>query len=162
MQITYLGGKKFEIKTPQAKVIFDGTLDIENFLIKNPGEYERKGVFVEGIKSNSNTIFVVHAEGISLCYTGSLTHLIIDEVIKQIGDIDILFIPLGEESSISVAQAGELIAKIDPRIVIPMLYSELSEFIKQEGISDEEIESLKIKRAELPEGERKFFLLKAK
>ena len=51
------------------------------FLIKTPGEYEIKDVFVRGIESfhddsegkerGKNTIYVIEAEGLKLCHMGN-------------------------------------------------------------------------------------------
>ena len=58
-------------------------------------------------------------------------------------------------------KALDLVTKIDPRIVIPMLYSDLSEFMKGEGITDGELDVFKIKKIDLPEEERKVVILNA-
>ena len=160
MQITYLGKEKFEIKTKDAKIILSDKLEIDDFVIDGPGEYERKGVFVQAIKPNGDgCIYVVNTETINLCYTGLIREMISDEAIKEIGDIDILFVPLGDEGTMDVKKASTLISKIDPRTVIPMLYTDISEFKKAEGIVEEDLETLKIKKIDLPDEERKFYIL---
>ena len=50
------------------------------FVVSNPGEYEVKGVFIQGIPSfhddvlgkerGSNTIYTLHGEGIKVCHLG--------------------------------------------------------------------------------------------
>ncbi len=163
MKINYLGQDKFLIKSKDVKIELKGSVDIEDFIIDGPGEYERKNVFVEGIgKDSSQTVFVIRAEDLRLCYLGRLKKLLSDEEIKRIGDTDILFVPLGEEGTLELKKANEIITKIDPRIVIPMLYSDLSKFKEIEGVSNGEVESYKVKKADLPSEERNIVIIKPK
>lgn len=159
MQIKYLGGEKFEVRTKEAKIDLGYKILVNNFEFPGPGEYEKGGVFVEGIADNGNTIYVLKAEEMNLCYLGNISHDLKEEETKGIGNVDILFLPLGEDGSVPTKKALELVTKIDPRIVIPMLYTDLSEFMKGEGIADGELDLFKIKRAELPEEERKTVIL---
>lgn len=161
MQIKYLGKEKFEIRTKDSRINLGYKVSINDFSLSGPGEYEKSGVFVEGISDNGNTIYVVKAEEINLCYLGKISHDLKENEAKEIGDVDILFVPLGEEGSLPIKKSLELVSKIDPKILIPMLYSDLTEFKKSEGISDDEIDLLKIKKSELPEEERKIVILKA-
>ncbi|OPZ23506.1 MAG: metal-dependent hydrolase [bacterium ADurb.BinA186] len=161
MQITYLGAEKFEVKTRDAKLILSDEVDIDDFKISGPGEYERKGVFIQAIRPNGGgCIFIINTESMAVCYTGKIREMISDDAVKEIGDIDILILPLGEEGTIDIKKASTLISKIDPRTVIPMLYSDISGFKKMEGIVEEDLDTLKVKKADLPDEERKFFILK--
>ena len=163
MQINYLGADKFSIKTKDAKIELENSVDIDNFLIEGPGEYERKNVFVEGVgKGEGETVFVIRAEDLALCYLGRLKKPLSDEDIKRIGDVDILFVPLGEEETLEVEKANEVINKIDPRVVIPMLYSDLAKFKEVEGVSNGEVESYKVKKSDLPSEERNIVIIKPK
>lgn len=159
MQIKYLGGERFEIKTKEAAISLGHKVGVNGFEFPGPGEYEKNGVFIEGVADNGSTIYIVRAEDMKLCYLGNLSHDLRDDEIKEIGDVDILFVPLGEDGSLETKKSLALVSKIDPRIVIPMLYSDLSEFKKSEGITDGEIDILKIKRDELPADERKNVIL---
>ena len=163
MQIKYLGDEKFEIKTATTKISLnrDGVL-VEDFKVKSPGEFEHKGVSVQGIDPDegNDTIYLCTIEDMTLLYPALLKEKISEEAAKAIGDIDILFLPLGEEDSLKVKEAQKLISDIDPRVVIPMLYSDISEFKTVEGIADGEVDVLKIKKIDLPQEERKFYILK--
>jgi len=164
MIIKYNGAEKFEIKTTEAKVSLNQEgIDIEGFVIGTPGEYERRGVSVQGItlEGEQKPVYIIHTEEMTLCYPDGLSQELDEEIVKIIGDIDILFVPLGENGSMSLKLAQKLIADIDPRVVIPMLYVSIDQFKSAEGITEEEIDQLKIKKSELPVEERKFFILKA-
>lgn len=159
MQIRYLDGEKIEIKSNDVKIGLGYEVKVNDFIFRGPGEYEKNGVFIEGIADNGNTIYVIRAEEMNLCHLGKISHDLREEEAKEIGDIDILFVPLGEEGSLSTSKAVNLISKIDPRVVIPVLYSDLKEFKNSEGITDGEMDVLKIKKADLPEDERKNIIL---
>lgn len=161
MQIKYLGREKFEIRTKETKIDLGYRIFVNNFELPGPGEYEKGGVFVEGISDNGNIIYVLKVEEMNVCYLGKITRDLKEEEAKEIGNVDILFLPLGEDGSVTTKKALDLVTKIDPRIVIPMLYNDLTEFMKSEGISDGEIDVLKIKKADLPEEERKVVILNA-
>lgn len=162
MQINYLGSDKFEVSLKGAKVnLGSEAIDIDQFLINGPGEYERKGVFAEGIGiDEGKTIYVLRTEEMSLCYLGKLKGKLSDEIIKRIGDVDLLFVPLGEDGTISDKEANTVISQIDPQGVIPMLYADISTFKTLEGIHNGELETLRIKKSDFGEGERSFYILK--
>lgn len=160
MQIKYLGAEKFELKTKDVRIMLAYDILINDFELNGPGEYEKSGVFIEGIADNGNTIYLIKAEDINLCYLGKISHDLREDEAKEIGNVDVLFVPMGEDGSLPTKKALDLISKIDPRIVIPMLYTDLSEFMKSEGITDGEMELFKVKKSELPEDERQNVILK--
>jgi L-ascorbate metabolism protein UlaG (beta-lactamase superfamily) len=161
MQIKYLGGEKFEARTKDVKIELGYKIKVNGFELPGPGEYEKSGIFTEGIADNgNNTIYLVRAEELNLCHLGKISHDLREDEAKEIGDVDILFVPMGEDDSLPTKKALNLVSLIDPKVVVPMLYSDLSEFKKSEGIDDGEIEVLKIRKSELPENERMNVILK--
>lgn len=100
--------------------------------ITSPGEYEIGGTFVTGIASfhddkkgeirGKNTIYVIEMDGITLCHLGDLGHHLDSRLIEEIGDIGILFLPVGEVSTISIDTTMEIIRQLEPPIIIPMHY----------------------------------------
>jgi L-ascorbate metabolism protein UlaG (beta-lactamase superfamily) len=107
------------------------------FLINGPGEYEVKGVFVQGINSThgenppagggknlgQNTIYTIEAEDMRFCHLGDLGQKeLTDEQLEKIGTIDVLMIPVGGEYTISSVEAMKIVSQIEPKIVIPMHY----------------------------------------
>jgi len=164
MQIKYLSKEQFEIKTNETKFILsrDG-VDIEGFKISAPGEYERRGISVQGIdlEEGKGTVYLCTVEEMTVLYPALLAENISEEAAKEIEDVDILFVPLGEEGTLKVKEGQKLISDIDPRLVIPMLYADINQFKEAEGITDGEVDVLKIKKINLPQEERKFYILKA-
>jgi len=102
------------------------------FVIDGPGEYEVMGVGMIGIPSfhddkqgkerGRNTIYNIEIDGIHIVHCGDLGEMLTDKEIEQLGVVDVLLIPVGGTYTITAKQASELIAEIEPSIVIPMHY----------------------------------------
>jgi L-ascorbate metabolism protein UlaG (beta-lactamase superfamily) len=100
--------------------------------IKSPGEYEIGGTFITGVASfhddkkgevrGKNTIYIIEIDDITLCHLGDLGHPLDSHLIEEIGDIGILFLPVGEVSTIPIDTAVEIVRQLEPPIVIPMHY----------------------------------------
>lgn len=116
------------------------------FLVGGPGEYEVKGVFIQGISSfhdnkegkerGLNTIYTIEAEGMRLCHLGDFGQAqLTDEQLDKIGNVDILMIPVGGTYTIDSAEAQKIISQIEPRVVIPMHYELPKLKVKLEGVS---------------------------
>lgn len=160
MNIRYLGGDKFEIKSKDLEVILSDKVSINGFAFPGPGEYEKAGVIMSGIDDGKNTIYALSIEEMDICYLGKINHDLSEDEAKQIGSVDILFLPLGDDGSVNTKIATKILSEIDPRVVIPMLYTDLAEFKKSEGITDGELDLLKIRKIDLPEAERRIVILK--
>lgn len=159
MQIKYKGSDSFEIKSKDLEISMNGDIIINGFGFPGPGEYEKSGVILNGIADNDNTIYVARIEDMNVCHLGRIKRDLSEDEIKQIGDVDILFLPLGGDGTVELKVALKLLSKIDPKIVIPMLYDNIEEFKKSEGATIEDLEVLKIKKSDLPEEERQVVIL---
>lgn len=101
-------------------------------LITGPGEYGFEGFTVRGIpsfhdkengaKRGKNTIYVLRAEGMAVCHMGDQGFVPSDDMINEIGRVDILMIPVGGTFTIDAAEAVETADKLQPNITIPMHY----------------------------------------
>ncbi len=101
-------------------------------IIEGPGEYEVLGVSVIGFPSfhddkkgeerGKNTIYVIEAEGLRIAHLGDLGHKLSESLVEDIGNIDILMIPIGGEFTINSSAAVEVVRSIEPKYVIPMHY----------------------------------------
>ena len=151
------------------------------FLIDGPGEYEIKGVFIQGIPSfhddsqgkerGVNTIYTIEAEEIKLCHLGDFGQReLTGEQLEKIGSCDILMIPVGGTYTIDSKIASNIISQIEPKIVIPMHYKipkllvkieEVDKFLKTMGLkSVEPLNKLLIKKKDLSLDETKIIVLK--
>lgn len=142
------------------------------FVVDGPGEYEIKNVFIQGIDSefNSNTIYIVEVEGIRVCHLGNLTQKeLTTEQIEEIGNVDILMVPIGGFNVISAKEAVGIIAQIEPKIIIPMYFQlpklksnldNLDKFLKLTGTKAVDSQNkLLIKKGDLPAEESKIVIL---
>lgn len=150
----------------------------EAFIISGPGEYERKGISVRGIRSyhdktqgaerGLNTIYVIKAEDMTLCHLGDLgQEELTDAQVEDIGDVDILMVPVGGTYTIDYKEAVQVIGQIEPKVVIPMHYrvpgltidlAGPEKFIKEIGLAPEKTERLKVAKKFLPTEETKLFV----
>lgn len=75
-----------------------------------------------GLKRDKNFIFKILCDDISLCHLGDLGHILSNKTLKKLGNIDILFVPVGEHLTISIDDLKKVITDINPKIIIPMHY----------------------------------------
>lgn len=75
-----------------------------------------------GAKRGENIIFKFNVDEIKFCHLGDLGHEIDDETVQKIGEVDVLFIPVGGTFTVDDKKAWNVIKKINPRIVVPMHY----------------------------------------
>jgi len=69
-----------------------------------------------------NTILCFEVDEMKVCHLGDLGHSLSDKEIAELGEVDILLIPVGGFYTTDARQAGELCDKIKPEVVIPMHY----------------------------------------
>ncbi len=146
----------------------------DTFVINSPGEYELRDIFIQGISSfhdkekgkerGLNTIYTVETEEIKLCHLGDFgQEELTDEQLRDIGEVDVLMIPVGGVYTIDAKEATKVISQIEPRIVIPMHYKipglkvkldELGLFLKAIGDKGAKTEEkINIQKKNLPVGE---------
>lgn len=201
-EITWLGHACFRIKGKDATIITDpydkslglGTLNQkaeivtishehphhntltgvkgEPFVIRGPGEYEVRGVFITGVWSYAdkeggkeqgrNNIFLFHLDDLVVCHLGALGHTLNSHQLEALGDVDVVMVPVGGHSSLSATKASEVISQLEPKIVIPMHYNtgrgesvdldNLDKFMKEMGLKEyTPQDKLSIKSSDLDE-----------
>jgi L-ascorbate metabolism protein UlaG (beta-lactamase superfamily) len=145
----------------------------EPFDITDPGEYDIKGVTITGIPLKQEdkyiTIFLIESEDIRIL---NLTHIkefnLKEDELEELGEIDILILPVGGNTVLSASAASKAVSEIEPKIVIPSHYKmsdlildldPLEKFIKEMGGKKEEMEKLTIKKRDLPEEGTKVVVL---
>ncbi|KKS27715.1 MAG: Zn-dependent hydrolase of the metallo-beta-lactamase superfamily [Parcubacteria group bacterium GW2011_GWC1_42_11] len=149
--------------------------DRQPFVISGPGEYEVGGIFIKGFGTETkysnekkiNTVFSVMFEGINLCFLGSLASpdSLSREVKEGLGEIDVLFAPIGSGEELSAADAYKLTLALEAKVVIPMDYEQtkgsLEAFIKESGENAETMEKFTFKRKDLEGKEGGVVVLKS-
>ena len=151
------------------------------FVIASAGEYDVKGVLVEGVESfhdkkygqerGKNTIYRIEIDDITVVHLGDLGHILDNNQLEKLVGADILLIPVGGKFTIDAKEAVEIISQIEPRIIIPMHYKikglnadgdidGVDKFIKELGIQPTEEEKLKISKKDLPQEDMELVILK--
>lgn len=142
------------------------------FEVRGPGEYETGDVTARGFGVKTtydgeeyfNTIYKVSLENINMVFLGALKENSLDpKILEALGEIDILFLPIGGGDVLDVAKASALGVKLEARLVIPMHYTEkeLRAFLKEEGAEGTKVmEKLTIKKKDLLEMEGEIAVLK--
>jgi L-ascorbate metabolism protein UlaG (beta-lactamase superfamily) len=114
------------------------------YVVRGPGEYEVQDVLITAVASyhdaergkrlGRNTIYLLHIDDLAICHLGDLGHLLTDAQREEIGDVDVLLVPVGGKNTINAAQAVEVISQVDPRVIIPMHYATAATAGKVEGL----------------------------
>ncbi len=133
------------------------------FIIDGPGEYEVGDVTARGYgvkttfdkKERFNTIYQVNFDDMNLVFLGAINEPEIDpKILSELGDIDILFLPIGGGDVLEVPQAAKLATKLEAKLVIPMHYDDasLKAFLKEEGSNNgKPVDKLTLKRKDVAE-----------
>ncbi len=110
----------------KAKTVFewnkiDEKIDALGVAIKTFGVYHDEK---EGKERGLNSIFVLTVDGLTFCHLGDLGHELSPQLIKQIGKVDVLLIPVGGIYTINGEVARKVTAAINPRLfAIPMHFA---------------------------------------
>jgi L-ascorbate metabolism protein UlaG (beta-lactamase superfamily) len=103
-----------------SKVVTDGRKrNISNIEIYGVGSFHDEA---QGAKRGNNIMYKFTVDGIKFCHLGDLGHDLEDDAVNEIGEVDILFIPIGGTFTVDDKQAWKVINKIKPRIIVPMHY----------------------------------------
>jgi L-ascorbate metabolism protein UlaG (beta-lactamase superfamily) len=76
-----------------------------------------------GTARGPNTIFRLELDGVALCHLGDFGQPALrSEQRRAIGDVDVLFVPVGGGPTIGGAEAAALVRELRPSLVVPMHY----------------------------------------
>lgn len=76
----------------------------------------------QGMMRGKNLMHLVQAEGRRVLHMGDLGHMPETQLIEQLGQIDLLLIPVGGYYTIDSAMAAGIVRTLEPKIVVPMHY----------------------------------------
>ena len=147
-------------------------------LVTGPGEYEISGVLITGIATfhdrergkqrGKNTVYLMEVDEVSVCHLGDLGHVLTAGQVEEIGNVDVLLLPVGGVSTINAPVAAEVVRQLEPKAVVPMHYKTevlswelepVDRFLKEIGVK--EINSqpkLSFTRSSLPVSTQVFLL----
>jgi L-ascorbate metabolism protein UlaG (beta-lactamase superfamily) len=114
-------------RTRDGKTVLPSSLE-NSFALDGPGEYEVRDVLLTGVRTyrddakgelrGRGTAFVVELDGLHTIHLGDVGHLLTEEKLGDIGSVDIACVPVG--GALTATKAAELIAQLDPKIVVAM------------------------------------------
>jgi len=159
-------GLKASFEEAEVLILSDGkktkSMPKHRVLIDAQGEYEIKNIFFKGISINGGEVYVIESEEVKICHLGAFAAKeLTPEQIEEIGEIDILTIPVGGGDVITGAEAVKIANQIEPKIIIPTCFNIPKLKIKQEDAkgflkafgqeATEEQPKLSITKEKLPE-----------
>jgi L-ascorbate metabolism protein UlaG (beta-lactamase superfamily) len=115
-------------------------------LVKNIGAKNVKGIQFKGIATyhdeaggkqrGANTILCFSVDGIKICHLGDLGHPLNSGQLKEIGDVDLLLIPVGGYFTIDARVATQICNDLKPRVIVPMHYKTAKLDFPVAGVDD--------------------------
>ena len=142
-----------------------------DYVLAGPGEYELGGTFITGIAMHHideakdiaryNVSYLIELGGLTVLHLGDLSHVPEQSTIEELGEVNVLLIPVGGGNSLRADMAAEVIAVIEPHYVVPMHYAlpgltleldPVDKFLKAMGVAKaQEEDSLRVTSSSLPE-----------
>lgn len=146
-------------------------------IIRGPGEYELKNVFITGattyhrrrkdVAFERNVMFFFEFGDLTVGHLGDLGEIPTQSEIEDlnVGEVDVLIVPVGGGDTLDPTRAVEVIGLFEPRLVVPMHYHQpalsalwasnlepVDKFLRELGVSAPEPQDiLKITKSSLPE-----------
>ncbi len=105
-------------------------------VLSGPGEYEVSNVFITGLTTyhrkesdkadERNVIYFLDFDGLTVGHLGDLGEVPSQSEIEELnlGELDILLVPVGGGSILDPTRAVEVIGMFEPKLVIPMHYQQ--------------------------------------
>jgi len=143
------------------------------FIVDGPGEYEIQQVLVTGVQTyhdhergkqlGRNTAYLITMDDIHICHLGDIGDVLDDRAQEALNGADVVLVPVGGGNALNAEQAVQVIAQIEPRLIIPMHYATpaykpngsaldpVEKFLKEMGVeAAEPLPKLAITPASLP------------
>lgn len=137
-------------------------------IISGAGEYEIKGITINGwplLKDSSDkyikNVFQIKWGDLTFGVLGHISEFNEPEILEELGEVDVLFIPGGGKPFLAQASAAKLVRQINPKVVVPSFFKlpglkrkadPVDAFLKELGMKNKEPqEKLSIKKKDLSE-----------
>ncbi|MBI2858281.1 MAG: MBL fold metallo-hydrolase [Chloroflexi bacterium] len=115
----------------------------------------------QGKQRGRNTIFVIEVDGMRLAQLGDLGHVLTTEIVKAMGAIDVLIVPVGGNFTIDAANATQVVGQLSPKVVVPMHFKTpkmradwpgagVEPFLEGKKVERPNSTSIKLSRSSLP------------
>ncbi len=135
-------------------------------ILDAPGEYEVASVPVIGVQSETlegalNTIFVIDCDEVTVAHLGALGKVPAARDLEHLAGVHVLVVPAGGRDTLPLRDLADLVAQIDPRVIIPVGYLDppvvidaqpLEAFLKTFGVTTvEPKQRLTLTRSTVPD-----------
>lgn len=145
------------------------------FFINTPGEFEVKNVFVYGVAVSGEprtNAFSLHVDDVVVAHLGALNRTLTVKELDELGQVDILLLPVGGHGVLDAKRAVEVCKQIEPRVIVPIHYQvaglkkELDPvgfFLKEYGSpAIEGVDKVKFMKKDLPADDTRVVILDAR
>ena len=106
-----------------------GELGSTTRIVAGPGEYEVADVLIAGIATVTepsvgaqSTAYVFRFDDLAVCHLGGARSRLNAQQLEEIGNVDVLMIPVGGNGVLGAAEAAEVVHQLEPKLVVPMEY----------------------------------------
>lgn len=144
----------------------------QDYVLSGPGEYDIGGVFIRGIAMHHidearnvvrpNVAYVIeYPNNLTVLHLGGLSHVLDQSTIQELGEVNVLLVPVGGGNGLRANEAADVIALIEPNYIVPMHYAQeglnialepVEKFLKAMGVSKViEEDMLRVGTTSLPE-----------
>jgi L-ascorbate metabolism protein UlaG (beta-lactamase superfamily) len=137
------------------------------FVLDSPGEYEVHDVMINGVRTfrdndqgavrGMSTSYVYELDGVYAAHLGNVGHVLDQDVIRELGHVDVLCLGIGPQ--LSATHAAEIVGQLDARMVVPMPLTQsamapegdLERFLREMSATDvTPVSSLKVTISSVP------------
>lgn len=101
-------------------------------VISRPGEYEVSGILIRAIRTSrasgddasnlGGMAYAVAIDGVTICHLGHLSRALTTAEVSEIGEADVVLMPVGGEETLAPNLAAQVATQLGPKIIIPMLW----------------------------------------
>jgi len=147
------------LKLKNVSVALGPDVVIGDVKIENPGEYDVAGVAVRGIQGAKQTLYVIDAEDMTICYVPKTPENIDQSATEQIGSVDAAIVPVNKETNATETIA--LVNSLDPNVVIPVGDGDMEAFAKLSNEATNGHLNIKLTPALIPQEGRATYILKS-
>ncbi|NLX01830.1 MAG: MBL fold metallo-hydrolase [Syntrophomonadaceae bacterium] len=94
-----------------------GSFAIDGINILGTSTYHDKK---QGQERGHNIIYKISSEDLDVLHLGDLGHVLTDRQLMEVGNVDILLVPVGGRYTVDADAAYEIVEQLQPQIIIPM------------------------------------------
>ena len=100
-------------------------------VVDGPGEYEIKSIPISGVAvsgasgggqpAHKTFVYTITLDSIAVCHLGRLAEPPAGQSAQELGQADVLLLPLGEPEGLPVQRAVQLASQLEAKLLVPML-----------------------------------------